>query len=135
MTEDPHAHLRERGLRRIREVTCVDENAPVPAFEPRSVEDHAVTVVFGDLWCGEELSDRDRRLITLGVLGALGAERELPWHIKGALDSGDLTPEQLRETVLQIAHYAGVPRGTSMSAIIRETTGSAGSTEKTEKEA
>lgn len=128
MTEDSFTHLRERGMRRMLEVTCADENTPAPPIEPRSVEDHAVTVVFGDLWCGEALSDRDRRLVTLGVLGALGADRELPWHIKGALDSGDLTPEQLREVTLQIAHYAGVPRGASMSAIIRETTGRAAST-------
>lgn len=130
MTEDPLAHLRERGMRRMLEVTCADENTPTPPIEPRSVEDHAVKVVFGDLWCGAALTDRDRRLITLGVLGALGAERELPWHIKGARDSGDLTPDQLREMALQIAHYAGVPRGASMSAIIRETTGPAGSTEE-----
>lgn len=133
MSEDSPADSWERGLRRMYEVNCVDENTPVPPIEPRSVEDHAVKVVFGDLWSNDVLSDRDRRLVTLGVLGALGAERELPWHIKGALDSGDLTSEQMRETVLQIAHYAGVPRGASMSAIIRETTGQAGSTEKEDR--
>ena len=35
----------------------------------------------------------------------------------------------MRETALQIAHYAGVPRGASMSALIRETTGQTGTTE------
>lgn len=133
MTNDPLEGRRERGMRRMLEVTCADENTPAPPIEPRSVEEHAVQVVFGDLWSSDALSDRDRRLITLGILGALGAERELPWHIKGALDSGDLTHEQMRETALQIAHYAGVPRGASVSAIIRETTGQTGSTEKEDR--
>ena len=133
MTNDPLEDRRERGMRRMLEVTCADENTPTPPIEPRSVEDHAMKVVFGELWSNDALSDRDRRLITLGVLGALGAERELPWHIKGALDSGDLSPDQMRETALQIAHYAGVPRGASMSALIRETTGQTGSTEKEDR--
>jgi len=47
------------------------------------------------------------RLITLSVLGTLVQAEELALHLGGALDAGDLTPEEAVEFVLPHGHYAG----------------------------
>ena len=54
------------------------------------------------------LSRAERSLVTLSVLAAMQHEHELAMHVKAALRNG-LTPEQIREVLLQVAVYAGVP--------------------------
>ncbi len=54
------------------------------------------------------LSRAERSIITLTVLAALQHENELALHVRGALRNG-LSPDQIREILLQVAVYAGVP--------------------------
>nr|WP_239074147.1 carboxymuconolactone decarboxylase family protein [Streptomyces sp. SID10853] len=99
---------------------------PVPAFvgEPGSLGDLAAQHIFGDLWDRPGLSRRERRLVTLAVLATLGQDRlHAPLHIKAALDSGDLSEAELRETAVQIAYYAGWPLATSFDAAVDTATG------------
>ncbi len=49
-----------------------------------------------------------RSLITIAVLTALGRSQELVLHVRGGLNVG-LTEEQIREIIMQVAIYAGVP--------------------------
>lgn len=119
--EDSFAHLHQAGLDRLREITCYD--GELPQIEQGTVEDIAFKLVFGEVWNRSGMSARDRRLVTLGVLAALGIEHELPWHVKGALKSGDLTEEELREIAVQVAFYAGFPRAATYSGVVREATG------------
>ncbi len=65
---------------------------------------------FGETWTRAGLERRERSLITLGVLCALGRGPELRAHVKGALANG-ATPLQIRETLLHAMVYAGVPLG------------------------
>jgi 4-carboxymuconolactone decarboxylase len=74
--------------------------------------DMTVDHLFGEVWSDEKLSIRDRRLVVLGVLGALGDGDNLAVHMTQALVRGDLSREELDEVVIQITHYAGWPRGT-----------------------
>ncbi|VDR27192.1 4-carboxymuconolactone decarboxylase [Raoultella terrigena] len=53
-------------------------------------------VLFGDIWARSELSPRERSLITLAALTALGRERQLPWHIDFAASNG-LTRAEITE--------------------------------------
>jgi 4-carboxymuconolactone decarboxylase len=99
---------RERGARLMKDVCGVE--APPPNLG-RFV-DMTVEHLFGNVWSGEALSIRDRRLIVLGVLGALGDLDNITVHMRQALQRGDLTKEELDEVVVQITHYAGWPRGT-----------------------
>ncbi|MFG2894478.1 carboxymuconolactone decarboxylase family protein [Streptomyces sp. NPDC048248] len=99
---------------------------PVPEFigEPDSLGDLAAQHIFGDLWDRPGLSRRERRLVTLAVLAALGQDRpHAPLHIKAALESGDLSETELRETAVQIAYYAGWPLATSFDAAVDRATG------------
>lgn len=74
---------------------------------------------WGEVWNGTALTDRQRSLQTLCLLGALNRGPEFETHFRGALRNG-CTPEELRETLLQIAIYAGVPAGVEAFRIARQ---------------
>jgi 4-carboxymuconolactone decarboxylase len=65
---------------------------------------------FGDIYSRPGLEPRDRQLVTLGMLTALGGcEPQLDVHINAALNVG-LTPPQIIEALLHSAVYCGFPR-------------------------
>lgn len=63
---------------------------------------------WGEVWARPGLDRRSRSLLNLGMLVALGKTHELAVHVKGALNNG-LTPEEIREALMQTAIYCGVP--------------------------
>jgi 4-carboxymuconolactone decarboxylase len=65
--------------------------------------------VFGNIWSRGELSVRDRRLISLTCTALNPSGPALALHVEKALDSGDLTPAQIDEWIVHLAHYAGWP--------------------------
>jgi 4-carboxymuconolactone decarboxylase len=65
--------------------------------------------VWAELWARDGLARRDRSLVTLGVLIALGAEDELKSHVRIALNNG-LTKGEIAEVLYHAAGYAGFPR-------------------------
>jgi 4-carboxymuconolactone decarboxylase len=77
-----------------------------PFTEP--FQDFITRYAWGDIWSRPGLSRAERSLVTLAVLAAMQHENELAMHVKAALRNG-LTPEQVREVLLQVAVYAGVP--------------------------
>jgi 4-carboxymuconolactone decarboxylase len=68
------------------------------------VNEHA----WGGVWTREGLDRKTRSLITLAALTALKCPQELKGHVRGALNNG-CTIEEIRETLLHCAVYAGVP--------------------------
>ena len=68
------------------------------------VNDHG----WGSVWTRDGLPLKTRSLITLAALTALKCPQELKGHIRGALNNG-CTMEEIRETLLHCAVYAGVP--------------------------
>jgi len=89
-------------------------------FAPKMVE-LTDDVLFGDVWARPELSRRDRSLVTVCVLAALGRTAQLDGHLKLALENG-LTREELVEALTHLAFYAGWPAGmgalTQLKALI-----------------
>ena len=71
--------------------------------------------LFGKIWSRPGLSVRDRRLLTMGVIAAFGQADTFSAHATGALKSGDLDADQLREIVLHLAYYAGASNATMIS--------------------
>lgn len=65
---------------------------------------------FGETWSREGLTRRERSMVTLGVLCAMGRSKELRIHVKGALANG-VKPLEIREILLHTMVYAGVPLG------------------------
>ncbi|MBS1204168.1 MAG: carboxymuconolactone decarboxylase [Proteobacteria bacterium] len=69
-------------------------------------------VLFNDIWKREELSPRERSLVTLGALTALGREQQLTWHINFAQQNG-LSRKEITEVFTHLAFYAGWPAAVS----------------------
>lgn len=65
---------------------------------------------WGDVWNRPGLERRERSILNLGMISALGRSHELRLHVRGAINNG-LTKEEIREIMLQVAIYCGVPAG------------------------
>ena len=76
--------------------------------------------VMSRIWSRGRLSMRERRLITIAVLAASGAGRELDVHVRSALLAGDLDVGDLDEASMQIALYGGWPRGAALQSAIAD---------------
>lgn len=74
---------------------------------------------WGEVWNKENLSDRDRSLVNLGMIAALNRSHEFKLHVRGALNNG-LSKLQIRDVVLQITIYCGAPAGLESLRLIRE---------------
>ncbi|MFJ5302823.1 carboxymuconolactone decarboxylase family protein [Streptomyces sp. NPDC088350] len=81
-----------------------------------------LSTVWGALWGREGLAPRDRSLVTLGILIALGAETELKTHVRVALTNG-VTREELAEILYHSAGYTGFPRAVAARTAAREALG------------
>jgi 4-carboxymuconolactone decarboxylase len=111
---------RQRGLEMIQEVYQGRVN-----IDPDLTPHQAATVdhVFGEIWSRPGLDIRDRRLVIIGVLGMLGKSETLETQFGAALDRGELTPEQIHEIVLQLAHYVGWPLAGAAARAAERVTG------------
>jgi 4-carboxymuconolactone decarboxylase len=76
----------------------------------RPFEDLVTRYCFGDTWTRPGLDRKTRSLITLAALTALTKPNQLKVHVAGALANG-CSVEEIRETILHTAVYAGVPCG------------------------
>lgn len=72
-------------------------------------QDFITRYAWGEVWARPGLDHRTRRCLTLTALVARGHHEELAMHLRAALVSGDLTPEDVQEVLLQAAVYCGVP--------------------------
>jgi 4-carboxymuconolactone decarboxylase len=111
MTSDSRKELRERGLRIRREVLgdkYVDAALNNATDFNRPLQDLLNEYCWGAGWGREGLTRKERSMINLAMLTALGRTHEVETHVRGALNNG-LTHEQIAEVLLQTAIYCGVP--------------------------
>jgi 4-carboxymuconolactone decarboxylase len=104
---------RARGMEKMQEVynfTVDPENVPGDFVA------YTVDHLFGDVWCRPDLDVPERRLLTIGVLAALGKTDLLDVQFSSALANGELTEDQVREIVVHLVHYIGWPLATDLSA-------------------
>lgn len=74
---------------------------------------------WGHVWGREGLSLKERSMINLAMISALNRPHELKLHIRGALRNG-LSREQIREILLQVGIYCGVPAAVDSFRLARE---------------
>jgi 4-carboxymuconolactone decarboxylase len=86
----------------------------------RPMQDLVTEYCWGAVWSRPGLDRRSRSLVNLGMLAALNRGHELGIHVRGALTNG-VTPEEIREVLLQAAIYCGVPAGMEAFRIAEET--------------
>ena len=103
---------RRRGAEMMTRVYAGDVEPP-PAGQSAFV-DLMLEQVFAEVWTREELSIRDRRLLLLGIIAALGEKDTFQIQVRAALKNGELAPRQVREALIMIANYAGYPRAAGL---------------------
>jgi 4-carboxymuconolactone decarboxylase len=87
-------------------------------FSPKLVE-LTDNVLFGDVWARPELSPRDRSLVTVSALIAMGNREQLRSHLLRARENG-VTQTELVETITHLALYAGWPNAITAITVAKE---------------
>ncbi len=101
----------EKGLQARREVmgdAFVDRALNNATEFTQPLQDFVTEHAWGGVWVRDGLERKTRSLITLAALTALKCPQELKGHVRGALNNG-CTVEEIRETLLHCAVYAGAP--------------------------
>ncbi|MBY8862908.1 carboxymuconolactone decarboxylase family protein [Nocardia sp. CA2R105] len=79
-------------------------------------------VLFDEVWEREGLSKRDRSLITVAALTAMGKTDQLTFHLDFARRNG-VTETELKEAITQLAFYTGWPNGMSAMTVAKQVFG------------
>ena len=106
---------RRRGLERMEQVYGFEMTDGTGDFFAYTA-DH----LFADIWNRPGLSDRDRRLLLIGLLTGSNQHDVLTIQIPAALAAGELDEQQLREIVILLCHYAGWPSGSRVNQVVEE---------------
>ena len=112
----------ERGQRVRREVlgdAYVDRQRAAPDAFDRPLQELITEVAWGRVWERPGLERRERSLITVAMLTALGRSEELEVHLAAAVRNG-VTEEQLQETLLHAAIYCGIPASVNAFRVARK---------------
>jgi 4-carboxymuconolactone decarboxylase len=105
--------LFEKGLKVRKEVLGEDYvNKSIAGADEftRTMAEWSTEFCWGALWTRPGLDRKTRSMINLAMLSALGKTHELKLHDRGALTNG-VTVEEIKEVLLQVAVYCGVPAG------------------------
>ncbi len=102
----------QKGVAKYREIYGPD----LPLAEHGSADffDLMIGHLFGEVWTGEALDVSTRRLLVIGVLAAQHEFDTLGIQFTNALRTGELSPEQVREIVVQLIPYVGYPSSGSL---------------------
>ncbi|TMC15415.1 MAG: 4-carboxymuconolactone decarboxylase [Chloroflexi bacterium] len=113
---------RPRGMKMRRRVlgdAHVDRSEAAKTPFTEAFHDLLTRYAWGEIWTRPGLDLRTRSCITVAMLVALNRPEELELHVRGALNNG-VTPEELREILLQSAVYCGVPAANTAFRIAGE---------------
>jgi 4-carboxymuconolactone decarboxylase len=113
---DDLPEARRRGLEKMETVYGFDMSDGDGDFFGYTA-DH----LFAEIWNRPGLTDRDRRLILIGMLAGQGAADVLGIQVPAAYANGELDDLALREIVIFVCHYAGWPNGARLNSIVEET--------------
>lgn len=85
----------------------------------RDLQGLVTEVAWGRIWSRPGLDHKTRSLLNLAMLSALNRPTEFKGHVRGAINNG-CTQEEIRETLLQVAAYCGMPAGIEAFRLARE---------------
>ena len=74
---------------------------------------------WGSVWSRPGLSKRERSMITIALLAALGHDEEVAMHVRATGNTG-CSPDDIKEALLHVAVYAGVPAANRAFKVARE---------------
>lgn len=85
-----------------------------------AMQTYATEAAWGMIWTRPGLPRKTRSLINLAMISALNRPNELKLHIRSAFNNG-VTQAEIKEVLLQVAAYCGVPAGIDSFRIAKET--------------
>jgi 4-carboxymuconolactone decarboxylase len=105
--------LRKKGLEKMNEVYGW-EMPDMPGDYFALTADH----LFGTIWSRPGLSMRDKRLMTLTVVTALGISDLAEIQANAALANGEISEDELKEMAIFLTHYLGFPLGSKLDGVV-----------------
>lgn len=75
---------------------------------------------WGQVWSRPQFSTRERSIVTIALLAALGHDEEVAMHVRACANTG-ATRDDIREALLHVAIYAGVPAANQAIKIAKRT--------------
>jgi 4-carboxymuconolactone decarboxylase len=110
---------RKKGLAKMNEVYSWE----MPNVEGDAYFDLTVDHLFGSIWTRPGLSMRDKRIMTLAVVTALGTQELAEVQVTAALANEELTEEELKEMAIFLTHYVGFPLGSGLNGVVGRVVG------------
>ncbi len=111
--------VRRKGLAKMKEVYGWDM-PDLPGDYFALTVDH----LFANVWSRPGLSMRDKRIMTLSVVTALGLKDLAEIQVNAALQNEEMTEDELREMALFITHYVGFPLGSGFNSVVEKVSAS-----------
>lgn len=122
MTDRPRGEKFEAGLATRRAVlgdAYVDKALDGADDFSWAMQELTTKYCWDEIWNRPGLDRRSRSILNLGMIAALNRGHEFKAHIRGAVNNG-VTREEIREVLLQIACYVGIPAGVDSFRMARE---------------
>jgi 4-carboxymuconolactone decarboxylase len=106
--------LRRKGLEKMNEVYGWE----MPNIEGHDFFDLTADHLFGTIWNRPGLSMRDKRIMTLTVVTALGIQDLAEIQANAAIANDELTVDELKEMAIFLTHYLGFPLGSKLDGVV-----------------
>ncbi|WP_326545115.1 carboxymuconolactone decarboxylase family protein [Mycolicibacterium sp. ND9-15] len=106
--------LRRKGLEKMNEVYGWE----MPNVEGNEYFALTADHLFGTIWTRPGLSMRDKRIMTLTVVTALGISELAEIQANAALANGEITEDELKEMAIFLTHYLGFPLGSKLDGVV-----------------
>lgn len=113
----------ETGMKVRREVlgdAHVDRAEAAKSQFDQPFQELITNSAWGTVWAGDGITRRERSMLTLGLLAAMGNFEEIPMHIRATARTG-ASPTDVQEVFQHVAIYCGVPRANHALKLARET--------------
>lgn len=106
--------LRRKGLEKMNEVYGWE----MPNVQGDDYFDLTVDHLFGTVWSRPGLSMRDKRILTLASVTAVGRSDLAEIQVNAALLNGELDEDELKEMAVFLTHYLGFPLGSALNGAV-----------------
>lgn len=123
MSEAKHSARYEEGMETRRSVlgdAHVDRAEAAKTEFDEPFQELITEATWSHLWSRDNISKRERSMITIALLAALGHDEEVAMHVRAAQNTG-ATRDDIREALLHVAIYAGVPAANRAIKIAKKT--------------
>ena len=120
--------LGEKWRREVLGDAYVDQSLSSADEFSRPFQELVTEYCWGTCWGDPTLKPRERSLLNLGMIAALGKMHEFELHVRGALKNG-ISHDELRAALIQISIYCGIPVGVDCFRVARRVLAEVGSSQ------